>query len=117
MKKALCLMVLVAALVAFGASAALAQATVVKDFGCQIIPEDSGLPILLTTSVKTIEVDTPSGNVNFTCHFVYDKDAYPIDKAIKNKGFNCNTYMGLTNNSMAVTSPGGTVLLRCQIKP
>lgn len=101
----------------FGASSAMAgEATVIKDFGCQIIPADSGLPILLSTTEKTQTVESASGNVNFTCHFTFDPKTYPVEKTMKHEGFTCGTQFGSTNNTSAVTTPGGQVTLKCKIK-
>ena len=97
-------------------SAMAAEATVIKDFGCQIIPADSGLPVMLTTTDKTQAVESGSGNVNFTCHFKFDPKAYPLEKNMKHEGFVCGTQFGMTQETSAVTTPGGQVTLKCKIK-
>ena len=104
------------AVVVFGASSAMAEATVIKEFGCQIIPADSGLPVLLTTTDKTSTVESASGNVNFTCRFTFDPKVYPVKKTLQHEGFACSTQFGVTKNTSAVTTPGGQVTLKCKIK-
>lgn len=104
------------ALLVFSTSSAMAEATVVKEFGCQIIPADSGLPITLMTNDKTQAVESASGNVNFTCRFTFDPKVYPIAKTLKHEGFTCGTQFGVTNDTNAVTTPGGQVTLKCKIK-
>lgn len=119
MKKLTVLFVMMA-FVVFGASSVMAaEATTVKDFGCQIIPADSGLPDLLTTTNKTKAVEAASGNVNFTCRFKFDPKKYPglIKKSVKHQGFPCITQFGLTKNTRSVTTPAGQVTLVCKIKP
>lgn len=91
-------------------------ATVIDDFGCQIIPADSGLPVFLFSNDSHV-VTNSAGNTNFWCDFVFDTALCPSDKAIKNKGFSCGTQFGSTTNTMAVTDcEYGVVHLKCQIK-
>ncbi len=118
--KKLTVMLVMMALVFVGASSAMAEeATVIKDFYCQIIAADSGLPVILTTKDKTKTVESASGNVNFTCKFKFDPKKYPglIKKAVKHEGFPCTTQFGMTKNTSAVTTPAGQVTLVCKIKP
>jgi hypothetical protein len=117
MKKLTVLFVTMAFLV-FGASSVMAAgATEVKDFGCHIIPADSGLPVDISTTNKTKAVEAKSGNVNFTCHFKYDTKKYPIKQTLKHSGFPCVTQFGVTKDTSAVTAPGGKITLVCKIKP
>ena len=91
-------------------------ATVIDDFGCAILPADSGLPVTLYSS-DSHAVTNSAGNTNFWCDFVFDTALCPSDKAIKNKGFLCGAYFDLTNDTMAVTDcEYGVVHLKCQIK-
>jgi len=116
MKKLPFLFVMIALVVFWASSAFAAQATVIKDFGCQIIPADSGLPVMLSTTDKTSTVESASGNTNFTCRFTFDTKVYPVAKILKHEGFACATQFGVTNNTSAVTTPGGQVTLKCKIK-
>jgi len=110
--------VLAAALLLVGPNAQVAKgdgATVVDDFGCVIIPADSGLPVLLVTD-DSHAVQTPQGNINFTCDFTFDPALCPDSKAIRNKGFLCGAYFDLTTDTKAITDcTEGTVHLSCQV--
>ncbi len=88
-------------------------ATVIKDFGCQIIPPDWGGPFTLFTS-DTHSVSTPSGNTTLKCFFDIPA-GYEPSKAQKFKNFLCNTFLGSTTNSKSVVTPGGQIVLTCQI--
>jgi len=88
-------------------------ATVIQEFGCFLSSSDSGLPISLSTNAKTQSVITPSGNTKLTCHFDIP-DSYRPNRAIKNEGFPCGTFLGTTTNSMSVVNPGGKAQLTCQ---
>jgi hypothetical protein len=88
-------------------------ATVIQDFGCQIIPPDWGGPITLYTT-DTQAVITPSGNTKLTCHFDIPSGLEP-KKANVEKDFRCGTFLGTTTDSQAVATPGGNVKLTCVI--
>lgn len=89
-------------------------ATVIKDFSCIIIPADwYGSSTLVTTD--THSVVTKSGNTAMYCKFDIPAGMEPA-KAVKITGFNCGTYLGMTQDSMSVSTPGGKVMLRCLIK-
>ncbi len=90
------------------------EATVIKEFGCIITPQASGLPSTLFTT-DTHSVVTPSGNTVLKCFFDIPEIMMP-SSTMRHTGFLCNTYLGLTTNSMAVTNVGGQVALTCQIK-
>src|SRR3954451_13169686 len=68
-------------------------ATVIKEFGCFISTNASGLPVDLFTSEKTHSVATPSGNSILKCDFVIPEGFEP-NRAIINEGFLCNTFLG-----------------------
>lgn len=98
-----------------GPTAQADPATVVDDFFCQIIPADSGLAVLLTTTETSHAVETPSGNVNFICHFDIPAGMEPTG-TLHHEGFACGTQFGVTTDTWSVTTKGGKVLLRCQVK-
>ncbi len=98
-----------------GPAAQADGATVISDFGCGILPADSGLPVFLFTDEKSHSVQSPSGNVTLTCHFTIP-EAFLPSATMQHSGFLCSTAFGLTTNTWSVTTKGGTVLLRCQIK-
>ena len=115
------LSVLLVSMMAIFATAAFADghdngATVIDEFGCGIVPADSGLPIALFTT-ESHSVTNYAGNTNFWCDFVFDTALCEDDKSIKNKGFPCGTFAGVTYDTMAVTDcEYGVVHLKCQIK-
>ena len=91
-------------------------ATVIDEFGCGIIPADSGLPVVLSTEVSHF-VENHSGNVNMWCDFVFDTALCPSDKAMKFKNFSCGTLAGPATKTMAITDcEYGVVHLSCQVK-
>lgn len=90
-------------------------ATVIKDFGCVIVPADWPGSIPLSTN-DTHSVATKSGNTAMYCHFDIPAGMEPA-KAVKYKGFPCGTFLGLTFDSMSVSTPGGKVMLRCLVNP
>ena len=113
------LALLIGSILALTISALPAQArggaTVIKRFVCVIIPEDSGIPIVLFTDEAAHEVDTPSGNSILQCHFDIPERFKPA-RTLHHAGFLCATFLGLTTNSKAVTTKGGKVLLTCRVK-
>ena len=84
-------------------------ATVIKEFGCVILPSDSGLTDYLFTN-DTHSVETPSGVSILQCHFDIPDGLEPY-KTMKHEGFPCNTYLGLTYDSKSITTKGGKVHL------
>ena len=101
----------VAALLSSGS--ANAQATVIDDFGCGLSGADYfGTAFLNTTD--TIAVVTPSGNTQLTCFFDAFAGQEP-PKAVIIEGFVCGTFLGLTNDSRTISTPGGRVVLKCNI--
>jgi hypothetical protein len=103
------------AAIATGTVAHADPATVTDDFFCQILPADSGLSVLLTTTEKTHVVRSGSGNISFTCHFDITAGMEPAE-TMQHEGFVCSTQYGATTDTWSVTTKGGKVLLRCQIK-
>lgn len=90
-----------------GSGSPMAQAggaTVIQDHGCIIGPEASGLPFPLVT-LETHSVITPSGNTLLSCHFDVPRGYRPA-KTMRHSGFLCDTFAGVTTNSMAVTTRG-----------
>jgi hypothetical protein len=92
------------------------RATVIKRFECVIIPEDSGIPVVLFTDDKAHEVDTPSGTSVLKCQFDIPK-GFETASTLHHEDFLCATFLGLTTNTRSVTTKGGKVLLTCQVKP
>jgi len=91
-------------------------ATVIDEFGCAIIPADSGLPVVLFTNDSHFVVNN-AGNVNMWCDFVFDTALCPSDKAMRFKNFPCGTLAGSATKTMAVTDcEYGVVHLSCQVK-
>lgn len=126
MRKGLGVLVLVAALVALGASTALAApATVIMDAGtCYIRTEASGLGIdLWSDDLKNelkILTDSANENVKVTCHFIIPEGYEPAE-ALVNKGFECGIKVSdavtvTTYHSLSVASPGGQLTLQCIYK-
>jgi hypothetical protein len=89
-------------------------ATVIDDFGCLILAADSGLAVNLVTQ-ESHAVQAANGNVNFTCHFVIPDGQEPAS-TMHHSGFLCGTQFGFTTDTWSVTTKGGRVLLRCQVK-
>ncbi len=59
---------------------------------------------------------TKSGITNFTCHFdLSDEQAPP--KGTKATGFLCGTPKGVTTDTRAQASPGGRMVMTCNIRP
>ncbi|MCB2205018.1 hypothetical protein KQI65_09740 [bacterium] len=83
-------------------------AIVITEAGCNL-----GAPG--ATWVSTHSVATPSGNTKLTCHFTI-AEAYIPSQAVIEKGWTCNTYLGLTNESMRVIDTEGNAMIRCTIK-
>jgi hypothetical protein len=92
-----------------------ARATVINHFECLIVPQDSGLPILLFSDKVTHEVDTASGNSILQCHFHIPEGFVP-SQTLHHQGFLCGTFLGETTNSRSITTKGGQVLLICQVR-
>ena len=118
MKRKLLITLLVLSTLLIAVSIAQAEgggATVIDEFGCQIIPADwSGDITLFTDDVHAVL--TPSGKISMTCHFVIPVEEMPVEAA-RFSGFNCGTLWAGTNNSFSVTSPDDMeVMLRCQVK-
>jgi len=91
-------------------------ATVIDEFGCVIIPADSGLPVALFSDDSHF-VENHAGNVNMWCDFVFDTALCPDDKAMRARGFTCGTLAGLATKTHAVTDcEYGVVHLSCQVK-
>lgn len=90
------------------------EATVIKEFGCWIIKEDSGLPIDLFTNDTDHSVTTSSGNSILQCHFDIPEGFEP-EETMKHTDFPCGTHLGLTYDSHAITTKGGRVHLRCKV--
>lgn len=103
------------ALISLPAQAQGNGATVVREFGCFLASQDSGLPIDIFTDEKTHSVSTPSGNSVLKCHFVVPEGFEP-QSAINRAGFPCGTFLGLTFDSKSVVTPGGKAHLTCQVK-
>lgn len=109
------------AAVAFGltvasAGAAYAEpATVTKDFGCSgFVPNPDGSPASYLGTTESHSVATSSGVTSLVCKFDIPDGAEPA-KATQANDFLCNTYLGLTNDSKMVASPGGNATLTCRI--
>ena len=103
----------IAALVS-GPAAQADPATVIDDIGCFITAADSGLAVGLATT-ESHAVRSASGNVTLTCHFTIPVANLPT-ATMRHRGFACATPWGVTTKTLSVTTKGGTVLLRCQIK-
>lgn len=117
MKKILFFGLLAMAVLTFGfTSIAGAEATVVDEFGCSLLATDSGLLINLFTDDVTHAVVTPSGNSILQCHFDIPEGFEP-DRTMKNNGFLCGTFLGLTTDSQSIANKGGKAHLTCIINP
>jgi hypothetical protein len=95
-------------------------AEIFKDIQCSASASTSGLGVLLFATTGNIDVATNGGNITRTCHFNIPAGFEPA-KAIVHKGFPCAiiSKQGLvvhTTDTQIVSSPGGTAVLRCQIK-
>ena len=110
---------IIAASLAFSSAGPSVQArsgaTIIKRFEWVIVPGDSGLPLVLLSDKVSHEVDTASGSSILQCHFNIPKDFVP-SQTLHHHGFLCATFLGLTTDSMSVTTQGGKVLLICQVK-
>lgn len=84
------------------------------DGGCWgFVPSPTGEPAYwLEGSAHTVA--TSSGNTSLVCKFDIPAGAEP-DRATRASGFPCGTYLGLTNDSRMVASPGGQATMTCKI--
>jgi hypothetical protein len=98
-----------------GGSARADAATVIDGLGCTLLAADSGLPSTLFTD-ESHSVATSSGNTTLTCRFDIPDGEEP-DKALKNTGFLCGTFLGITTDSQSIATPGGNATLVCHINP
>lgn len=105
---------LVVAVVWVHDAAAANRTAVVNNFGCSISATASGLGTHLWTDGKTQAVTNESGSL-LQCHFDIPEHLRP-NRPIKNKGFRCGTFMGVTYDSTAVATPGGALHLKCQVR-
>ena len=88
-------------------------AIVISEFDCFLPAEASGLPEdLLTTKSHTVV--TPSGGVTLSCLFDIP-DGYEPPTAIVIKGELCMTFLGPTDDSIGVGTPGGKIMISCHI--
>lgn len=114
MRKALLIALLLVLLVPVVSSAA-GPAAVIRNFGCVLTDNASGLGTTLYTTNKTQEVLSASGQVRLTCHFRIPPGYRPARNAHYD-GFLCATNYGLTTNSRSVISRDSTAHLVCIIK-
>lgn len=93
-------------------------AEVLKNILCTATANTSGLGVPLSTTTA-IDVATNSGNTTITCHFDIPAGFEPA-KAFIHKGFSCAVISkeGVvhTTDTQIVSSPGGTAVMRCQLK-
>jgi len=111
-RKSLLFLAMAMVLIASNALWAQDSAVVIKDVGCSGFVPGSGFP--LHSDEKTHSTATPSGNTMLVCHFDIPEGEEP-EKATRDSGFECGTYLGTTNNSKMVATPGGKATLTCKI--
>lgn len=116
---AIALGMVVASLPVMPAAAQSANAAdISKDFGCRgFVPTATGgFASGLVTLEGTQSVTTSSGVTSLVCHFDIPAGREPAT-ATKAEGFRCGTFLGGTNDSKMVATPGGQATLTCKINP
>jgi hypothetical protein len=109
----------VAALVAvLPAAPALAEGAIIGEGGnCSgRVPDVNGLLTGAFVQGEYKSRTTKSGITNFTCHFDLSDDVAPA-KSVKARDFLCVTPAGETNDSRIQASPGGRMVLTCNVRP
>ena len=96
------------------ASTAFAEpATVINDFGCGgFVPDVDGVTEDFISTTETHSVVTDKGVTILTCHFDHDID---LPMAYGATGFLCGTFLGLTDDSKMLATPGGKAIMVCKI--
>lgn len=91
-------------------------ATITKDFGCGgFVPTASGgFGSFLVSVDGTHSTTNSAGVTSLVCHFDIPAGQEPAT-ATRAEGFLCGTFLGLTNDSKMVASPGGQATLTCKI--
>ena len=91
-------------------------ATITKDFGCGgFVPTASGgFGSFLVSFDGTHSTTNSAGVTSLVCHFDIPAGQEPAT-ATRAEGFLCGTFLGLTNDSKMVASPGGQATLTCKI--
>lgn len=91
-------------------------ATITKDFGCGgFVPTASGgFGSGLISFDGTHSTTNSAGVTSLVCHFDIPAGQEPAT-ATRAEGFLCGTFLGLTNDSKMVASPGGQATLTCKI--
>jgi hypothetical protein len=74
----------------------------------------TGFPVPFMSTTDWHSVATNNGNTKLTCQFTIP-EAYRPAQAVVNTDFGCNTFLGATWNTRAVSSPDGNLTLTCQI--
>ena len=114
---AIALGMVVASLPVMPAAAQSANAaTISKDFGCGgFVPTATGgFGSFLVSFDGTQSVVNSAGVTTLICHFDIPAGQEPAT-ATKASGFGCGTFLGFTNDSKMVASPGGRATLTCKI--
>ena len=91
-------------------------ATVTKDAGCRgFVPDANGNAASGLFTLESHSVVTSSGNTKLVCHFDIPEGKEPAE-VTRAEGFGCGTFLGFTNDSKMVATPGGRATLTCSIK-
>ena len=100
------------------ATPALADGAVIDEGGScfSLVPDGNGglSDIAVTGDYKSRS--TKSGITNFTCHFDLTDEEAPA-KGVKATGFPCITPGGTTFDSRIQASPGGRMVMTCNVRP
>jgi hypothetical protein len=93
-------------------------ATITEDFICGgFVPTPTGgIGTVIFSTEGTHSVVTSSGVANLVCHFTIPASDVPAT-ATRASGFACGTFLGGTNDSKMVASPGGYATLTCRVRP
>lgn len=89
-------------------------ATIIDEFGCNLLGADSGLAGNLYTE-DSHSVEAPSGNLVLKCYFTIPPELIP-ERTIVSRDFPCNTFLGPAIKSHSVANRGGQAILTCEVK-
>ena len=118
MRKAIAMLGAAALLSVFPAAPALADGAIIDEGGnCfGAVPDANGDLTGAQVTGDYSSRTTKSGITNFTCHFDLTDEEAP-DKSTKARDFACGTPLGITTDSRINASPGGRMVMTCNIRP
>ena len=99
------------------ATPALADGAVIDEGGScfSVVPDANGDLTGANVVGDYKSRTTKSGNTNFTCHFDLTDEEAPL-KSVKASGFPCVTPPATTYDSRIQASPGGRMVMTCNVR-